>query len=136
MPEHTIELIAVGCGDLFILFRTTMKVDHKKKPFRCKYIFGERYALRVPKPATPPPVMIRPNLEAMPKGMTMETMDQIIRARGQNCRMNVKEHAPLSARACVDHGVDVETTEGHVNRAADRGCCVSACSASYFWCLG
>ena len=35
---------------------------------------------------------------------------------------NVKEHATLSARASVDHGVDVETTDEHVNRAADRGC--------------
>jgi hypothetical protein len=35
---------------------------------------------------------------------------------------NVKEHATLSARASVDHGVDVEVTEDHVNRAADRGC--------------
>ena len=43
-------------------------------------------------------------------------------------RSNVKEHAPLSAGARVDHGVDVETTEDHVNRAADRGCCVSSCS--------
>ena len=41
---------------------------------------------------------------------------------------NVKEHAPLSARASVDHGVNVETTGEHVNRAADRGCCVSSCS--------
>lgn len=37
----------------------------------------------------------------------------------------VKEHAPLSAGARVDHGVEVETTEEHVNRAADRGGCVS-----------
>jgi hypothetical protein len=43
---------------------------------------------------------------------------------------NVKEHATLSARASVDHGVEVEITEEHVNRAADRGCCVSSCSAS------
>ena len=35
---------------------------------------------------------------------------------------NVKEHATLSAGARVDHGVDVEVTKGHVNRAADRGC--------------
>ena len=35
---------------------------------------------------------------------------------------NVKEHATLSARASVDHGVDVRTTKRHVNRAADRGC--------------
>jgi hypothetical protein len=42
---------------------------------------------------------------------------------------NVKEHATLSAGASVDHGVDVEVTEEHVNRAADRGCCVSTCSA-------
>jgi hypothetical protein len=27
MPEYTIELIAVGCGDLFILFRNTMKTN-------------------------------------------------------------------------------------------------------------
>jgi hypothetical protein len=43
---------------------------------------------------------------------------------------NVKEHAPLSARPCVDHGLEVRTTEDHENRAADRGCCVSTCSAS------
>ena len=41
---------------------------------------------------------------------------------------NAKEHSPLSAGAGVDHGVEVETTEDHVNRAADRGCCVSSCS--------
>ena len=35
---------------------------------------------------------------------------------------NVKEHATLSAGAHVDHGVDVEVTKDHVNRAADRGC--------------
>ena len=35
---------------------------------------------------------------------------------------NVKEHATLSAGARVDHGVSVETTEDHVNRAAGRGC--------------
>jgi len=35
---------------------------------------------------------------------------------------NVKEHAPLSAGASVDHGVEVKTTGEHVNRAADRGC--------------
>ena len=40
---------------------------------------------------------------------------------------NVKEHAPLSARASVYHGVGVESTGEHVNRAADRGCCVSTC---------
>ena len=45
---------------------------------------------------------------------------------------NVKEHAPLSAGASVDHGVDVGTTEEHVKRAADRGCCVSSCCASSF----
>jgi hypothetical protein len=45
---------------------------------------------------------------------------------------NVKEHAPLSAGASVDHGVDVETTQEHENRAADRGCCVSSCSESSF----
>ena len=44
---------------------------------------------------------------------------------------NVKEHAPLSARASFDHGVEVEDTGGHVNKAADKGCCVSACSASW-----
>ncbi len=42
---------------------------------------------------------------------------------------NVKEHAPLSAGACVCYGVEVQTTEQHVNRAADRSCCVSTCSA-------
>ena len=43
---------------------------------------------------------------------------------------NVKEHATLSAGARVDHGVGVETTDEHENRAADRGCCASACSPS------
>ena len=41
---------------------------------------------------------------------------------------NVKEHATLSAGASVDHGVEVGITERHVNRATDRGCCVSTCS--------
>jgi len=45
---------------------------------------------------------------------------------------NVKQHAPLSAGASADHGVEVKTTEDHVNRAADRGCCVSTCSAVFF----
>jgi hypothetical protein len=47
-----------------------------------------------------------------------------------NPSANVKEHAPLSARASVDHGVKVGVTEEHENRPADRGCCVSTCSAS------
>jgi hypothetical protein len=46
---------------------------------------------------------------------------------------NVKEHATLSARTRVDHRVKVEGRIGHVNRAADRGCCVSACSASVLY---
>jgi hypothetical protein len=41
---------------------------------------------------------------------------------------NVKEHATLSAEAHVDHGVEVGIEIEHVNRAADRGCCVSTCS--------
>jgi hypothetical protein len=44
----------------------------------------------------------------------------------------VKEHAPLSVRASVDHGGDVETTLVHENRSADRGCCVSTCSLLRF----
>ena len=40
---------------------------------------------------------------------------------------DVKEHSNLSARASVDHRVEAETTEDHVNRAADMGCCVSVC---------
>jgi hypothetical protein len=35
---------------------------------------------------------------------------------------NVKAHAPLPARAGVDHGVEVKTTGNHGNRAAGRGC--------------
>ena len=46
------------------------------------------------------------------------------------CCPNVKEHATLSARATVDHGVEVENTKRHLNSAADRGCCVSPCSAA------
>ena len=34
---------------------------------------------------------------------------------------NVKEHATLSARARVDHGVEVGVTENHINRAAPSG---------------
>ena len=44
---------------------------------------------------------------------------------------NVKEHATLSAGAHVDHGVDVGITVEHVNRAADRGCCVSVVGHSF-----
>jgi hypothetical protein len=51
---------------------------------------------------------------------------EIDRLSGQN----VKEHATLSAGASVDHGVEVAITGNHVNRAADRGCCVSTCWAS------
>ncbi len=47
---------------------------------------------------------------------------------------NVKEHAPLSAGANVDHGVEVKTTEDHENTAADRGGCVSACCAELITC--
>lgn len=42
--------------------------------------------------------------------------------------VNVKEHAPLLARASVDHGVGVETKVKHENRAADRDCSVSTFS--------
>jgi hypothetical protein len=45
---------------------------------------------------------------------------------------NVKEHATLSARARVDHGVEVENRERHVNRAADRGCVSRLVGLSYF----
>jgi hypothetical protein len=51
-------------------------------------------------------------------------------ARDAYSSANVKEHAPLSAGARVDHGVDVGITVEHVTRAADRGCCVSTCSPS------
>jgi hypothetical protein len=43
-------------------------------------------------------------------------------ASGRWNSSNVKEHATLSARAHVDHGVEVECRKRHVNRAADRGC--------------
>lgn len=60
----------------------------------------------------------------------MDTRSRLFKVCGLLCvEANVKEHATLSARARVDHGVDVENTEDHVNRAADRGCCVSTCSA-------
>jgi hypothetical protein len=45
---------------------------------------------------------------------------------------SAKEHATLSAGASVDHGFEVGITGEHVNRAADRGCCVSSCWASSF----
>jgi hypothetical protein len=34
MPEYTIELIAVGCGDLFILFRITTNQRTKMKVYQ------------------------------------------------------------------------------------------------------
>ena len=49
---------------------------------------------------------------------------------------NVKEHATLSAEASVDHVVKVRYTEEHENRAADRGCCVSTCCASWIYSRG
>jgi len=58
----------------------------------------------------------------------MTEMGEIFHANGYGA--SVKEHATLSARARVDHGVEVENTGEHVNRAADRGCCVSTCSVS------
>ena len=45
---------------------------------------------------------------------------------------NVKEHATLSAGASVGRGIEVGITVEHVNKAADRGCCVSACSVLRF----
>ena len=45
---------------------------------------------------------------------------------------SAKEHAPLSAGANVDHGVDFITASEHENRAADRDCCVSTCCAYSF----
>ena len=39
----------------------------------------------------------------------------------------VQEHAPLSAGANADHGVEVKTTQEHENREADRGFCGSSC---------
>jgi hypothetical protein len=49
------------------------------------------------------------------------------------CRIKYRgEFLTTSTGKTVDHGVDVETTEKYVNRAADRGCRVSTCSASSF----
>jgi hypothetical protein len=70
---------------------------------------------------------------AMPPRRLMDSFGFIIGISFFIILANVKEHAPLSARARVDHGVKVETTEDHVNRAADRGCCVSSCSTLRFW---
>ena len=42
----------------------------------------------------------------------------------------------MEAGASVDHGVEVEATEDHGNRAADRGCCASACGAENLLRLG
>ena len=50
---------------------------------------------------------------------------------------NVKEHANLLAGASFDHEVEVVTTEKHVNRAADKGCCVTSSRLFNFcWVLG
>jgi hypothetical protein len=61
------------------------------------------------------------------RGVIPDWALEIADSCGAGCP-NVKEHAPLSAGASVKCGVDVETTEEHENRAADRGCCVSTCS--------
>jgi len=45
---------------------------------------------------------------------------------------NVKEHAPLSAGASVDHGVEVVITREHRNRTACRGCHDASCCALGF----
>jgi hypothetical protein len=68
--------------------------------------------------------LLRDHVEMTPGGI-------ILLEYGHLFLHNVKEHATLSARARVDHGVGVKTTEDHVNRAADRGCCVSTCSAIF-----
>jgi len=68
-------------------------------------------------------------LNRVAKKTSAENMT-VIRSHDISC--NVKEHATLSAGAGVDHGVEVETTGGHVNRADDRGCCVSTCWDSYY----
>jgi hypothetical protein len=52
---------------------------------------------------------------------------------GGNFLQNVKEHATLSARAGVDHRIEIRCRKEHVNRAADRGCCVSSCSAFFLF---
>lgn len=44
-----------------------------------------------------------------------------------------KAHAPLPARAHVDHGEGVVITGNHRNRAAGRGCHVAACSDFGFY---
>lgn len=62
-----------------------MKIDPKKKPFRCKYILRERVR-RVHRPAAPPPAPTSPSSAEMPKGMSMETLDRIIQARGRDSR--------------------------------------------------
>jgi hypothetical protein len=59
-------------------------MDPDKKRYRVKYIFGERYVKRVPRP--PMPVIRSKRIEqpktvdpsTMPKGMSMETLDRII----------------------------------------------------------
>ena len=65
----------------------------------------------------------------MPAGIRAST-SRIVGTDLMSGGANVKEHAPLSAAASVDSGTGGKTTDGHENRAADRGCCDSACSTS------
>lgn len=59
--------------------------------------------------------------------------DELTKSAGKSSFLqNVREHAPLSAGASVERGVEVENTGEHENRAADRGCCVSSCSLIEF----
>ena len=64
--------------------------------------------------------------------MAMEMELYSFDSKGLHFLQNAKEHATLSVGASVERGVRVVATEDHENRAADRGCCVSACWASSF----
>jgi hypothetical protein len=64
-------------------------------------------------------------------GGNQQALSPLPRHLNAAAQANGKEHAPLSARACVEHVVGVESTGEHENRAADRGCFVSTCSAAW-----
>ena len=72
---------------------------------------------------------INPELIVPTPRMGPKLKASLLDAKRRILEVNVKEHATLSAEAGVDHGGEVGITEGHVNRAADRGCCVSTCCA-------
>ena len=68
-------------------------MNSAKKPFRCKFIFGERYVRRVPKTVNVAVKVEIPDISKMPQGMTTQVLDRIIMARAIQARPKRKPTA-------------------------------------------